>query len=453
MPINHPNPQGGLPSRPPVKAGTRRDGRPGERSERSSLWLLLMLFASIVAFIPEGAAFADEFRLMPGVSLREEYNDNVFLDARNQTRDFITTISPGLEVYDKTERFEGNVTGRVAKLLYADNSNLDHLDQFYAGNGSYMVTPGLLFKGSAGYVVDSRPDRLLLTTGLVLSSSLRHQETFGGSADYTLTEKSALALSYSYEQDRWSRTTIPDFTGNTGQASFIYDLTSLVNNAKGRATIAYNDYSFAFVGSHSIPVESYSATLGATYALNEKITASLDAGVVRTTSDVTRVQQVVVLPFVFLFLKTETETDTAPTATATLRYNGEKATADISAGLQVLPAMGSAGTTNRTYFIFNASRRFTWELSGTLACEYFYNKSTQSGIGISTIDYQTIRIAPGLRYEFTRDFFLESSYAFTRIYNNAANSTSLGATINPIHTTATRNQLMLSLTYKHRMLE
>ena len=97
----------------------------------------------------------------------------------------------------------------------------------------------------------------------------------------------------------------------------------------------------------------------------------------------------------------------------------------------------------------------TWELSGTFSCEYYYNKSTQSGIGISTIDYQTLRIAPGLRYEFTRDFYLEGSYAFTRIYNNAANSTSLGGitTNGPSHTTATRNQFMLSLTYKHRMLE
>ena len=397
---------------------------------------------------------ADEFRLVLSVSLKEEYNDNIYIDVRNPTRDFITTTSPGVEVYDKTERFEGSLTGRVASLLYADTSSLDHLDQFYAGNGSYQATPSLLVKGSAGYVVDSRPDRLLLTTGLVLSANIRHQETFAGSADYALGEKSALSFSYSYEQDLWNRTTIPDFTGNTGQLSFIYDLSSLVNNTKGRATVTYNNYSFDVGGSQSIPVESYSATLGATTAFNEKLVLNIDAGVVRTTSDVTRVQLVTVGPFLLGFLQQGTETDVAPMATASLRYSGEKTTAELFAGHQVLPAMGSAGTTNRTSFTFNASHRLTWELSGTLACGYFYNNSTQSGIGISPIDYETLSIAPGFRYEFTRDLFLEGSYSFIRIYNNAANGTGFGITTNgPSRTTASRNLFMLSLTVKHRLFE
>jgi hypothetical protein len=415
----------------------------------------VMLFVSFVAFIHVRMAMADEFRLVPSVSLREEYNDNIYLEVRNPTRDFTTTTSGGLEVYDRTERFEGTLSGRLASLLYADNAGLDHVDQFYTGNGSYQLTQGLLVRGNGGYTVDSRPDRLLLTTGLVLSSSIRHVETYGGSAEYTLGEKSALSLSYSYEQDLWNRTTIPDYTGNTAQLSFIHDLSSFLKNTKGRVTAAYNDYSFSYgSGSSSIPIESYSAMVGATTALNEKLTFSIDAGVVRTTSDVTRLQPVVVPPFTFYFLEHGTETDVVPTGFATLTYSGEKSTANLSAGYQVLPAMGSAGTTNRTSFTFNGSHRFTWELSGTFACEYYYNKSTQSGIGISNIDYQTLRIAPGFKYEFTRDLFLEGSYSFIRIYNNAANGTSFGITTNgPSHTTATRNQFMLSLTVKHRLFE
>jgi len=422
-------------------------------NQRNRIWVVL--FVSLVAVLHVRAAVADEFRLVPSVSVKEEYNDNIYLDVRNPTRDFITTTSPGLEVYDRTERFETTLTGRLASLLYTDNTGLDHIDQFYAGNATYQLTPSLLVRGNGGYTIDSRPDRLLLTTGLVLSSSIRHMDTYGGSIEYTLNEKAALAGSYSYEQDRWSRTTIPDFEGQTGQLSFIYDTSSMVKNTKARATVTYNKYSFSYGGSSSsIPVESYSATVGATYALNEKLAASIDAGVVRTTSDVTRLQFVTVGPFVLGFLETGTETDLAPMAIGALKYSGEKTSAELSAGHQVLPAMGSAGTTNRTSFTFNASHRLTWELSGTFACEYYYNKSTQSGIGISNIDYQTLRIAPGLRYEFTRDFFLEGSYAFTRIYNNAANSTSLGITVNgPSHTTATRNQFMLSLTYKHRLFE
>jgi hypothetical protein len=377
---------------------------------------------------------------MPFVRLTQEYNDNIFLDSSAKTSDFITTISPGVEMYDKTERFEGSLSTRLNSLYYADNTGLDHIDQHHVGNGSYRVTQKLLVRGMADYIVDSRPDRLLLTTGLVLNAAIRHKEGFTGSADYTLGEKSALFLSYAYEQDRWNTSRIPDFTGNTGQLSFIYDLTSLVKNTKARATVAYNKYSFAY-GSNSIPIETYSATVGATTALNEKLTLSVDAGAVRTTSDVTRLQPVVIPPFIFLFAQTETETDWAPTAVASLTYRGEKTTADVSAAQQVLPAIGSAGTTNRTSVTFSASHRLTYELSGTFACEYFLNKSTQSGIGISTIDYQTMRISPGFRYEFTRDFFLEGSYSYTRIDNNTAK------------TTADRNQFMLRLVIQHRLFE
>ena len=405
------------------------------RTKWASVGLLV-----IATLLPAATACADEFRLMPSASLKEEYNDNIYLDVRNQTRDFITTVSPGVEIYDRTERFEGSLLTKLNSLYYADSTGLDHVDQYYSGNGSYQFTPSLLAKGAAGYIVDSRPDRLLLTTGLVLKATVRHQETGTGSAEYSLGEKSALALSYSFEEDRWNSKTVPNFTGNFAQASFTYDISSLLKNTKARATVGYNNYSFAY-SSKSIPIESYSGTIGATTALNEKLTVSVDAGATRTTSDVTRVQLVPVGPFVLGFLETGTETDWAPTGVATLAYRGEKTTADLTAGYQVLPAMGSAGTTNRTYATFSASHRLTYELSGTLSCQYFYNKSTQTGIGISQIDSGVFSFSPGLRYEFTRDFFLEGTYTYTRIDNNVNN------------TSASRNQFMLRLTLQHRLLE
>jgi hypothetical protein len=52
-----------------------------------------------------------------------------------------------------------------------------------------------------------------------------------------------------------------------------------------------------------------------------------------------------------------------------------------------------------------------------------------------------MRIAPGLRYDFTRDLFLEGVYSFTTIDNRHAG------------TTVDRNLFMLRLVVQHRLFE
>jgi len=401
-------------------------------NQRNRIWVIL--FISLAAILHVRVAVADEFRLMPNLRLTEEYNDNIFLSATGRIQDFTTTTSPGLELYDSTERFHGNLSSRAAWLVYANNPGFDHIDQFHSGNGSYQLTPSLALNAGAAYSVDSRPDRALPTTGLVVESTVpRRTESFTGGADYTLTEKSGLSFSYGYAQSVYlsSQPQTSNYTTNSAQISLSHDLESMLKNTKGQVTFSYINYDYQ---NRHLSVDSYSGTVGATKTLSEKLSVSINAGAVQTISNVESLN-------IFGFPEKEKLTSLGFTGMGSLAYRGEKTDASISASQQVLPSPGSAGTTNRTSLAFSADHRFTYELSGTFFCQYFLNKSTQTGVGVQQIDQVSFSISPGLRYEFTRDFFLEGTYTYTRIDDNVNN------------TSASRNLFMLRLTMQTRLFE
>lgn len=83
----------------------------------------------------------DEFKIIPSLALREEYNDNIFFTTDNETRSFITTISPGLELRERSEPMDLGLTARVDVLRYTDESALDTANQYYLGTQADITSP------------------------------------------------------------------------------------------------------------------------------------------------------------------------------------------------------------------------------------------------------------------------------------------------------------------------
>jgi len=113
----------------------------------------------------------------------------------------------------------------------------------------------------------------------------------------------------------------------------------------------------------------------------------------------------------------------------------------ISAVHDVLPASGRSGTARRTSFVFSMSRRFTYELYGTLSGGYYLNKSRQGEFSAQTIDESTIRISPGIRYQFDKDKMIEAVYTYNRSKYNVNN------------TKAERNLFMVRFRIQHDLFE
>jgi hypothetical protein len=400
-----------------------------------------VLFLCLAAFLPP-LLHADEFRLLPSVAEKLEYINNIYVAPSSAPRDekisdSISTTSGGLQLLSNTELMNLDVSARVAQLLYHEHPGLNSTDQFYKATLGYTVSPSLSLSLRGEYDRDSRPDRELFTSGLVLNALRREVSSEGFTGNYTLTDKTLASLSYDHGEYWYRSASYVNMAYDATSLSFVRDLTGHVDNMKGRFTLGYLRYEFT-----GLTVDNYEATTGFEYALHEKWTFLVDGGARYTESSFQALKIVGALgPFVFVSSENVTSTGTAAIGTAKLSYKGESTTANLLANRDVMPAYGSLGTVERTAVTATISRKFTYELSGSFSGGYFTNKTNGGQFAATTINYETWYGTPSIRYEFNRDMYLEGSYTFIRLLNNNA------------ATTAYRNQLMLRFFVQHAILE
>ncbi len=68
-----------------------------------------------------------EFTLTPGVDLRMEYDDNIYLDPDHEQDDVITTVSPNLSLTWETSRLDVSLLASVAMEKYLDHTDEDRI--------------------------------------------------------------------------------------------------------------------------------------------------------------------------------------------------------------------------------------------------------------------------------------------------------------------------------------
>jgi hypothetical protein len=412
-------------------------------------WKLLFCLSVAAVLLPL-AARADELRLLPSIAEKVEYNDNIFITPSNapasqKFHDFISTTSGGLQLLSNTERLNLDVSARVDQLFYKDNPSFNSTDQFYKAALKYSLTQKLSVSLRGEFDRDSRPDRELFTSGLVLSlSALRREVSMEGlTADYALTSLTTASLMYDHGQYWFKNNHGVDMTYDTSSLSFIRDVSDYIKNLKARFTLGYSRYNFT-----GLEVDNYEATTGLEYALQEKWKFLMDVGARYTESYFETLKIIAILgPFVFVSPTNVTSTGSAFVGKATLAYTGEKTTGNIVSGRDVMPAYGSLGTVERTFATANINRRFTYELSGFLDGGYFINKTQAGQLAAFPLNTDTFYGTAGLRYQFNRgrpgDMYLEGSYNFVWIENKAAN---------PI-TVARRNLFVIRFFVQHAILE
>jgi hypothetical protein len=358
-------------------------------------------------------AVGDEFKLTPSLAVKEEYNDNILYSPTDAQKDFIATLSPGLALTDRTERMNISLSGRLDHRLYSSHSDLNATDQYYEGTGKYAFTPRLNLSGKALYSRDSRTDRDFETTGLSFTNVKRERQNYTVSGDYLLSEKTMTTFSYDYLNDTYDSLSRTDMEANTFNLGFIRDMSTVLESTKARMNMGYAKYNVP-----GIKIDNYEATIGIDRAFNEKWNLLFDGGSRYTRSQFTITEFVLVPPF--SIERKEKNSGWGVVGQLALTYKGERNSGKISANLDVLPASGYSGSTERTSFAFYVSRRFTYEFYGTLSGGYYINRSKAGEFSTQRIDEDTIGLTPSIRYEFDKDKAIEASYTYNRTKYNVS---------------------------------
>lgn len=369
--------------------------------------------------IPSGV-MADNFNVTPSLSVREEYNDNIFFEYSDTVDDFITTVSPGLELTQRTEQMDLTLAGTVSQLFYADNSELNEADQNYSGRINYQVSPLLAVNANAGYTVSNRPDRDVYTTGLVQPDTRRKSQAYGIGFGYTLTEVSAVAVSFNYSEDRWDEVGLDNQNSkNYGTAlNYTHNLNRWWSETTGRLNLGFDrsEYDTSETG-------NYSATVGMQHWFSQTVNLLIDVGVRYVDADYFTPRPVFVPPAsVQVITVEENNTDFGGTGQVVLEILGELTRGRVSLRHGINPASGRGQTVERTEAVLDLNRRLGERFSVGIAGGYYHNSADRDEFSLSAIDEDAYYVRPTLQWEIFERFNLQAGYNFTYIDDHEENN-------------------------------
>ena len=356
------------------------------------------LLLVIVLLSCPSLVWGNDFRLVPSISVKEEYNDNILFLTDDIRKDFITTISPSLEMVNNTEKLETNLLARLDRFDYADNREFSATDQLYNSRFRYHATPLFNISAEAGYVRDSQPDRDIGTSGIILSTAPRNRYIASMSADYQFNEKTAAVASYVFGSDKYESTKYSDDVSHNASAGLVYDLGQYFQRVKGRVNLGYSDYVFS-----DSRIDSVMGTVGFSRDFSEKGSIMIDGGIRHTRSE-------------FSAGQFQLNSDGwGWVGNVSLNYKGELGNGSLTYNRDITPASGLDGAVERNALTLSTQYRMTYEFSIIFSAGYYTNKSDAGQFSTQVIDERTIRVNPGVRYEFSKNIYVESSYDYTAV--------------------------------------
>ncbi len=397
-------------------------------------------FIFIAAVILSGTAFsvsADPTKIIPFISLEEEYSDNILFSAGNEEEDFITTISGGLVVQHKTEVINAGLIARLDQLLYKEFDQLNDLDKFFSGNVHYRATERLGAGATALYSEDSRRDRDTETTGLLVSGD-RTTARFSLSSDYLFSEitKGDIKLDFgrieiedinSTEDNdglrldiSFSRNLSKTFRNTTGLLNFSYlyytaDVNTTLPGTLQTSTIFQDNTSDIFqfsTGFSKDITEIYNiyCLLGASYSkTNEglRVRQTL-TGTGALVSEVTAPDQ--------------KDDVWGGVLSAGMKYNGLYYDMGLSLSQDMRGGSETNGAVQRSSVAGNIDGKLTDQFFLTLDASCYLNEN--KGKYQRDTEDLTFNVQPGFRYQFSHDFTLSCFYRFTSVEDRQNNTVS-----------------------------
>jgi len=380
----------------------------------------LAIFLVTLVFAFPGLGGADEFKLIPSISVRQEYNDNILYTSRDETDDWITTISPGLEMIQRTEQLDLNLSAIVSPIFYADHSDFDEVDQNYGARGSYQISPLLGVNATARYDESNRPDRDIETTGMVESVDERKRQEYGLGFDYRLTEKAGMAFSAGYLREDWDSNDFDrqDLKAPTANLNFTYDLGQWWDSTISRLNFGFGRYEYETSDTYN-----YFGSMGVQHWFTETVNLIVDLGVRYTDSDFDRSELVFVPPASFQVRTIEeNNSDFGGVGQAILEIRRELTRGSIRVAYDVRPASGEGTVVERMDVVLNLRRKFAERSVIGISTGYYKNKADSDEFSFRETDEDTFFVQPRIRWEFFDHYTLEAGYNFSYVDDRAENN-------------------------------
>jgi predicted porin len=328
---------------------------------------------------------------------------------------------------NRTERLDTDLLVRLGRLDYSNSRGLNATNQAYNGKARYQLSPLFGVSAEAGYVKNSNPTLKVDSTGIVTVTAPWNRITSALSADYQFAEKTAGVASYSYGRDYYDKPGYLDDISHDVNVGLVHDLGQYLPAVKGRVNMGYSYYYFP-----DSLTESVMGTVGFSKDFSEIWSIHVDGGSRITSSTITVTQLVPsayrvvngqAIPFGYHPARVELSNDGwGWVAKASLNYRGEQGNGDLTFIRDITPAYGLNGAAERNALTLTTRYRLTHELSMLFTTSCSVLRSNASEFSAQAIDQRTSYINAGVRYDFTKDSYLDTSYEYTRVEYRLSNT-------------------------------
>ena len=162
-----------------------------------------LALASVIAGIPAAALAQTGWVVLPSFTLAEEFDDNVFVSTTDPKSDFITRLTPGLQLGYRSVPFTLLASGSIDAEIYANNSELsDAANRKRAAlEVKYLPFRLLTVSLNVTYFETNTPSELVPTTGLQLARTRATQLAIIPAASYQITSVDTATASYAFFHD------------------------------------------------------------------------------------------------------------------------------------------------------------------------------------------------------------------------------------------------------------
>ena len=128
-----------------------------------SIFLITILFIAVPL-----TASAQDITFLPSIAVRGEYNDNVYYTRFSELveSDYLARIKPAFTFDYATELLDLQSSFDIDIVRYANEDDLDTVDQHYDLNAEYQMMERISVSGNCSYAKDTTLESELYETGL-----------------------------------------------------------------------------------------------------------------------------------------------------------------------------------------------------------------------------------------------------------------------------------------------
>jgi len=372
---------------------------------------LSFILLSIFMFIPL-VAFASETSLQPFFSIKESYDDNIYLYSSKKIDDFVTYIYPKITFYSKTDRSTFSASQGINIIRYAERDELNTEEYQSKISFSYGFTEKLLGEFSAEYVKDTTLESQWLETGLALERNTRKKYGVQSRFLYAITEKQSLDLSFFGTVVHPSSEVYYDYLYAGGSIQYSYSF--LEDRLYLKMISAYHYYETDFVFSRNLL--NY---LGMTYNFSPTLQIQALLGARYLNSEYFRTYYIQYGPFLFKITERYDQNDWGFLANFELTKRLEKGSIELFLEKSIVPSIVGDVLSKKNVSLLT-KRDLTERLSLSFRARYYAGKNSGS---FKKYDYYSYSFRPSVRYRLAENLFLHLSYLYQYYKNKISSDT------------------------------